>query len=325
MWYPEQLVRISGQIERVGKLSTDAFKRYMASRTPVIINGALDGQKAPSTWTYEYLKDRIGETECEIYVSRGIAGGQGPDADNYRFVRMKLSECIERMSTPLQTTPLFWPNERYYLYRVPPRLFDPVLDDLAVPEFTSCVRSIEESNLYISQLGHLTPPHMDFAAGLVTQIRGSKGVLLWDPSQWSNLYLNPFGQIHSRQSQINIGKPDVARFPLFLQASALEGVLEAGDALFIPFGYIHCFYSHAFSMLVEYAWGTRYLERTVGTLTSRGLSSYCTDTPWITFKLLVQGVLHRLAYGRRVMHDNDPPSILDCAVWLGGQVRRAKA
>jgi hypothetical protein len=325
VWYSEELVKISRQIDRIGKPSTDAFERYVASRTPVIISGALDDQKAASAWTCEYLKDRVGEGQCEVYVSKGTAGGHGSDAAQYNFAKMALGECIERMSTPGKAAPLFWPNERYYLYRVPPRLFDPVLDDLAVPAFASCVRSIEESNLYISQHGHLTPPHMDFAAGLVTQVRGRKKVLLWDPSQWSNLYLNAFGQTHARQSPVDVSKPDIARFPLFLRASALEGVLETGDALFIPFGYIHCFYSDTFSMLVEYAWGSRYLERTRNTLASRGMLSYCTNTPWITSKLLVNGVVNRLVYGKRVMHDNDPPSILDCAVWLGGGVRRARA
>lgn len=324
MWYPQELVKVSRQIEHITKPSTEVFEHYVTSQTPVIIDGALDGQRASSAWTCEYLKNRIGDGECEVFV-KGAADGQEGGTASYKFAEMKLGECIERMSTPGEAPPLFWPNERYYLYRVPPRLFDPVLDDLAVPDFASCVRSIEESNLYISQHGHITPPHMDFCAGLVAQVRGRKRILLWDPSQWANLYLNPFGQVHQRQSQIDISKPDVARFPLFLQARALEGVLEAGAAIFIPFGYIHCLHSDTFSMLVEYAWGSRYLERIRNTLMNRGLLSYCTNTPGVTARLLVQGILHRLVYGRRVMHDNDPPSILDCAVWLGDQVRRANA
>jgi hypothetical protein len=43
MWYPEQLVGISGQIDRIDKPSKDEFKRYVASRTPVIMGGALGG------------------------------------------------------------------------------------------------------------------------------------------------------------------------------------------------------------------------------------------------------------------------------------------
>src|SRR2546426_83025 len=102
MWYPKQVVRVSGQLDRIDTPSKDAFRRYVASGTPVIIRGALDGQKAWSTWTSQYLRNQIGETDCEVCVCQEgqFAGGEPSDKQPYRFVQMKLSECIERMSAP---------------------------------------------------------------------------------------------------------------------------------------------------------------------------------------------------------------------------------
>jgi hypothetical protein len=336
MWYPEKLVGITGQIERIERPSKDAFRDYVARRTPVIIRGALDGGKAWPAWTNDYLKNCFGDAECEVYVSsagpdcegyasKGSTGADSAEEEHYAFVKMKLSECIERMSAPGQAAPLFWSNERYFLYRVPSRLFEPILRDWVAPEFLSAVGAVDESNLWISQPGNITPPHMDFAANLLTQIRGRKSVLLWDPSQWSNLYLTNIGQTPSRQSQVDIAKPDVAKYPLFLQARALEGVLDPGDGLYIPFGYIHCLYSDTFSILQEYIWGSRYLERAMGTITSGAMLAYCAHTPWVTCKVLVNGALRRLGYGMEAAQGSKRPSIIDSAVRLDSQVHQTRA
>jgi hypothetical protein len=322
MWFPQDLVRISGQIEQVDRPTKDVFKRHVASGTPVIIHGALDGQQAWSTWTPDYLKARIGDAECEVYVTPEdrFTGGEDPDGEaRGKFAKMKLSDCIERMSTPSQATPLFWPRERYNPYKVPARLFASLVGDLAIPEFIPYRRSIDESNLWMSQQGNITLPHSDFAENLLTQICGRKHILLWDTSQWSNLYLNPLGQTHSRQTQIEITKPDVTRFPLFSQARALEGFLEPGDGLFIPFGYIHCVHSDTFSISVNYWWGGSSLEKMRSTLFSP-LFSYCARTPWVSSKLVVQGALRRLSRRTRVVN-NKVPAIIETAVRLGDQVQ----
>jgi lysine-specific demethylase 8 len=318
MWYPRDLVNISGQIERIRKPSKEAFRRYVASRTPVIVEGALNGDGAPdsrtavSTWTCDYLKHRIGDNEVEVHVAKdGLY-----DEDHHKLVKMKLSDCLDRLSTPAQTKPLFWPKERYYLYRAPLGLFGPVLGDVATPEFIPFSRSGDESNLWMSQAGNITPPHMDFVENLLTQVRGSKSVLLWDSSQWSNLYINHFGQEHARQSPIDITKPDVSRFPLFSRARAIEGVMEPGDALFIPFGCIHCVRSDTFSLAVEYSWGNRPLDR-IRTILTSPLLSYWAHAPWVSFKLLARGTLRRLVGNRtKPVHDTKVPSVMDTAVPL---------
>jgi hypothetical protein len=316
MWYPEHLVKVSGQVERIGKPTKEAFERYVASGTPVIVEGALgggavDARTGRSKWTCDYIKSRIGDNACELYVSRGGLYDQA----NHKVVKMNLSECIDRMSAPSQATPLFWPNEHYYLYHPPSRLFAPILADLAVPEFIPWDPAKDESALWISQPGNTTPPHSDFASSLLVQVLGEKRILLWDPSQWSKLYLSRLGEFPGRESPIDVTKPDVTKYPLFSEARALEGVLQPGDALCIPFGYIHCPRSETFSIAAEYWWGNRGFDRIRSTVTGP-LLSYCADTPWVSFKLLVQGAIRRrLSKGENLASDPaNVPSIIDTAV-----------
>jgi hypothetical protein len=276
MWFAEGRVRVVGSIPRVGNMSVESFNRHVADNRAVIIPGALAGSKALS-WTDESLKSTVGDEDCRIYVSRDgdFPGGEGQyDETRYQFRKIKLAEALDRMSEREQLAPLCWPGEHYYLYALPPKIFRSIEHEVVLPTFLSRQRAHLDRAYWISHRGDITPPHLDFCEGVLFQLRGRKRVLLWGPSQYANLYINRIGTAQARQSQVDLAAPDFDRFPLLEQATAVEGFIEPGDALFIPFGHIHAIYSDSASMSMNTTWGknlSHLLRRTV----TGPLAGYC--------------------------------------------------
>lgn len=85
--------------------------------------------------------------------------------------------------------------------------------------------------------------HYDAVDNLLVHIRGRKRVVLFPPTQATNLYL-PLAPNSSSSPVVDIDRPDLTRFPRFAraQAKALECVLLPGDILFIPGLTLHSHY-----------------------------------------------------------------------------------
>lgn len=101
---------------------------------------------------------------------------------------------------------------------------------------------------FIALSGHVTCLHCDPFDGILMQLSGVKRVVLFPPSQLSNLYPFPV-TAHLRHglkrrasySQVYPDRPDFDTFPKFRAAwqQRYEVILEAGDVLFIPVGWWH--------------------------------------------------------------------------------------
>ena len=89
----------------------------------------------------------------------------------------------------------------------------------------------------------MTPLHYDLNNTLLAQVRGSKQVWFFDPTQNDLVYPRgshfPGLDNFERQSQVDIHHPDLESFPEFKRVQALEVTLNAGDILFIPSNWWH--------------------------------------------------------------------------------------
>ncbi len=84
--------------------------------------------------------------------------------------------------------------------------------------------------LLVSAAGLLNRCHAHVHTYLLHQIHGRKKVRLFSPAETPHLYPNA-----ERRTQIpDFDRVDVDRFPLVTGATAYEGVLEPGDALYLP-------------------------------------------------------------------------------------------
>jgi hypothetical protein len=94
----------------------------------------------------------------------------------------------------------------------------------------------QASGIWIGSRGVLTPLHYDAWPGLLFQAHGTKRLLMFSPEDISNLYFLPPYAVRDRWSKLPARSSDAAPedFPLYRQATRLEGELRAGEALFVP-------------------------------------------------------------------------------------------
>ena len=85
--------------------------------------------------------------------------------------------------------------------------------------------------VFIGPAGTVTPLHVDLFGthAWLAQIAGRKRCWLYAPSDAGYLY----------DGRVNPLMPDLNQFPLYRKASPIELVLEPGEVLFIPTGWMH--------------------------------------------------------------------------------------
>lgn len=119
-------------------------------------------------------------------------------------------------------------------------------------------------NIWIGPSGTFTPLHRDPYENLFCQVVGTKRVHLFPPTAASSLYLNEEGSLQSNTSKIPTEEPllrdglGTDEWPLLEYAKKAVGsahvVLEPGDGLHIPRGWLHCVQSLSTSVSVNTWW-----------------------------------------------------------------------
>ncbi|MEM7280013.1 MAG: cupin-like domain-containing protein [Pseudomonadota bacterium] len=112
--------------------------------------------------------------------------------------------------------------------------------------------------MWIGNRGQVAP-HYDVHRNLACVVAGKRQFVLFPPEQVSSLYPGPMlgapGGVPI--SMVDVWDPDLDRFPQFSAAleTALEAVLEPGDAIYIPSLWWHGVASlEAVNVLVNYWW-----------------------------------------------------------------------
>lgn len=101
--------------------------------------------------------------------------------------------------------------------------------------------------------------HYDLAYNIACVVAGRRRFTLFPPEQLENLYVSPLEDTPAGTpiSMVRLDEPDLERYPRFEQAlaTAQSAELEAGDAIYIPFGWWHHVQSlSALNVLVNYWW-----------------------------------------------------------------------
>jgi Cupin-like domain len=255
---------VEGSVATATSPTREEFAAYEGR--PVVITESVSCSRALCRWTPTYLKSTVGSRRVSVYVSAdgSFPGGRGPyDEKKYRNVEMTISECIDRMNG-LKLNPVLAPGEKCYLYQSPAEHFQDILGDLDdppyLPDGSGRDRGVVQS-VWMSGAGNVTPIHYDLSENILVQISGEKRVLLWDPTQYALLYLNPIGTLHDRQSRIDVSRSDPTSFPKFMNAKALEYILRPGEMLYIPAFWMHYVHTINFSASVSYWWGSPQIAR----------------------------------------------------------------
>lgn len=196
-------------------------EHWIPSR-PLLLTGAAQSMRAVRHWSLRELSRRFGDIEVQVNVDRTQASRSSEV--EHRGIAMRLAEFVARAQTERG-------NDLYIVSRngllMHPGLA-PLWDDLdPLPEILEPPRRPRGASLWVGPAGTVTPPHFDPHNVLLVQVEGRKRVRL-APRIRATFHAELDGY-YLRQSLDET-----------IDADAIASVvLEPGQALFIPVGWLH--------------------------------------------------------------------------------------
>src|ERR1700754_1117408 len=216
-------------IDTVDNISKEDFvNNYLNLRKPLIIRKATESWPALQKWTFDYLKETVGDQIVPLYDS---SKADPSKAINASAQEMKFADYIDLIQTQPTDLRIF--------------LFDPIkhapklLDDYRSPTDLMGGFLDKYPNMFFGGAGSVTFLHYDIDLAHIfhTHFNGRKRVILFD-NKWSGrLYCIPFATY--ALEDYDIENPDFDKFPALNGVEGQEAILEHGDTLFMPTGYWH--------------------------------------------------------------------------------------
>ncbi|XP_071439790.1 tRNA wybutosine-synthesizing protein 5-like [Hetaerina americana] len=237
--------------------SEQGFRDHVRSqRNPAILRGAYIGE-CVKNWSSEYLSQKVGKIPVKIHVSP--SSKMDFVKKNFLYKTLPFDELVARASREQQESYFIHPRELYYLRSlgIEPRGTDiadfskhyPTLsEDLRLPNIFEASRYFS-SVLRVSSSGLSLWTHYDVMDNILVQVRGKKTVILFNPNDSLNLYLNG-----DKSRIIDVDDIDNPDFPRFKLAKRYECQLNPGDILFIPALWLHNVRPLDFSVAVNVFW-----------------------------------------------------------------------
>jgi [protein]-arginine 3-hydroxylase / protease len=120
-------------------------------------------------------------------------------------------------------------------------LFDQIPDlknDICIPEYCCKQNTKPRLKAWLGPKGTISPLHTDPTHNLLSQVFGSKLVILAEPASTSNLYAHDHFVLNNT-SQVDAEHLDFEKFPLCKAVTFKRLILRAGQVLYIPPGWWH--------------------------------------------------------------------------------------
>ena len=240
----------SNGINHVASISPEAFlSRYYAANEPVVLQSFLKDWPAAQTWSPKYFAERFGEVEVEVMTK--LHQHPSYEVDSSQNLRtMNLGCLVELIERNPSSGDMYLVAQNRALQR--PELAI-LRDDLKFDHgIFDLNRTNEKISLWMGPGDTVTPLHYDLQNLLLAQVYGRKRVKLISPLNAGRIYNHRGGY-----SEVDPDAPDLTRFPLFEKVSVQTVEIEAGDALFLPFGWWHHVRSLSVSIslsIANFAW-----------------------------------------------------------------------
>lgn len=222
------------------------FEQYQSPGIPVIITGLL---KDECDWNLDYLSQKLGSRKF-LFRNYGRNRlkqdkrhwknvGSGADLQSLPF-----DHYAEMLRTGQAS------RDNIYLGKAP--IQNTPLENISflgtIGEQLGLVEPATKPKMYMGPIGHTAALHYDIMDGLLMQMHGAKKLVLFPPSQTSNLYPFPLYihlqhglKLRSWYSQVNLEETDLEVFPKFQEALKYqcEVIVDSGETLYIPAGWWH--------------------------------------------------------------------------------------
>ncbi|MEX2216140.1 MAG: cupin-like domain-containing protein [Phycisphaeraceae bacterium] len=234
--------------------SAEEFRRrYVQTRTPVILAGAIQSWPALSSWTPLYLKHRVGEVIVSVETHATPIFCPNTNWNAFPCEQMMLREYIDRISAG--------PSDKWhYAAQVPlAETLPALLTDIRQPDFHR--PQTNKIAFWVGAKGTGTHLHYDPYDNIMAVVRGTKRFVLFRPGQFGRLYPYPAFSRWGHFSQVDVNAPDLARFPRYARAEPITCVVSAGQALYLPHGWWHYVVNEDLTIAVNFFYRISFLRR----------------------------------------------------------------
>ena len=217
----------------------DTFIRdYYSKQLPVVFTDGIQHWPALKKWTPEYFIEQVGDADIEVQFGRE---GDPLFERNSRQLKKRIS-----MKAYAEMVLQGGESNNYYMTARNTKeslsgiecLFDDVDDFGPIMNggkgYRNCENIKAANLLWFGPKGTITPIHHDLTNNMLVQIYGRKKITLIPSFQVPNMY-NDKGVY----SAADYPDHDKSQFPLLDNVSAMEVILNPGDAIFIPIGWWH--------------------------------------------------------------------------------------
>jgi ribosomal protein L16 Arg81 hydroxylase len=216
-------------VEQAKDLSYEDFmQKYFLPQKPVLLKGLAHLQPAGKKWTIDWFKETMGDYQISVF--------------DFNKPRHKYSTVVDPDSKMLfrdfldlisRDEPSSIRMFRYDLFKQNPAL----RKDFSCPSFINKGIMKKFGFMFLGGKDADVRLHYDVdnSSVLLTQIYGSKRVVLFDPDQSKFLYQIPF----TTHSLVDLKKPDFEKWPGLKYVKGYEVIQEPGDGIFMPSGYWH--------------------------------------------------------------------------------------
>lgn len=216
-------------VEQASELSIEDFRRkYFLTQKPVLLKGLAKLQPAGKKWTIEWFKETMGDIEVDVFdfskKKHAYSTTVNPD------FKLSFGEYLDKIASNKPNPIRMF---RYNLYKKNKAL----RKDFSCPEYINKGPLKKLGFMFLGGKDDDVRLHYDVDNSnvLLTQIQGSKRVVLFAPDQGKYLYRVPFTTI----SLADLKVVDFDKWPGLKYAKGYEIIQEAGDCIFMPSGYWH--------------------------------------------------------------------------------------
>jgi ribosomal protein L16 Arg81 hydroxylase len=216
-------------VENAADLTVEEFNRkYMRAQRPVLLKGLAKLQPAGDKWTIDWFKETMGDLDIAVFDNNEKRHVYSTTVDP--DFKMPFREFLDIISSDKPSSVRMF---RYNLYKQNPSL----RKDFSCPHFIR--KNIMRRFGFMFLGGKDTDVRLhydvDMSNVLLTQITGSKRVVLFEPKYTPLLYKVPF----NTHSLVDVKNWDEDEFPGLKYVKGMEIIQEPGDGLFMPSGWWH--------------------------------------------------------------------------------------
>ncbi|MCL7024360.1 hypothetical protein MKW94_010914 [Papaver nudicaule] len=326
------------------------FSQIESKSIPAVFHGCVKHWKGFSKWNpskggLDYLQEKAGSCTVEAMLSRTAPIFYG-DLRSHERVPLPfsvfISSCKQLRSSdhgsgvsveqevvgltdPTVEEETCLPSDsslhQVYLAQVPNvnlenkknSQLEILREDIQMPKILKA-KTLTSINLWMNNAKSRSSTHYDPDHNLLCVVAGCKQVVLWPPSALSSLYPMPIYSEASNHSCVDLEKPDFSTHSRAQNSMmySQKVTLQAGDALFIPEGWLHQVDSDDVTIAVNFWWRSNIMSSLPEHMDAYYLR--------IILKRLVNTEMDQMLYRTSVSVENSEVDV-SCQVDIGQGLR----